>query len=722
MWRGDPPFRIMKQEMKPELLSPAGDFETLLSVVNAGADAVYLGMQRFGARAYAKNFTKEELLEGLSYAHLHHAKLYLTVNTLYKEEELPELLFELEPFYAAGLDGVIVQDFGAFSLIRKSFPRLSLHASTQMAVTGAEGAALLKSMGAERVVLARELTLPEIRHVSETVDIELECFIHGALCYGFSGLCLMSSMLGGRSGNRGRCAGTCRLPFSVNGGEPCYPLSLKDLCTIELLPDILDAGVRSLKIEGRMKSPEYAGGVTSIYRKYLDRILSGKAGDYRVEEEDRRALLDLGNRTGFTRGYYEKRNDPGMVTVETPSHSHAADETLKDRYGHFREKQPVLITGHAVLRKGKPTSLTAEWEGTSVTAYGTAPTEAKNRPLTKENVREKLLKTGDTSFAFQELSIDMEEDLFLPVRELNELRRSALTFLLHQLSEPFARHDASVIGSGEKGKKRREEAPRITVHLMNRSLLQTVLAEKKADTVILDSALYKRESLLSSLSRDIDLCREHGKSVRFALPYIFRMDTAAFFDRIWPELTMLSPDELMIRNPDEIGFLLRHPFENDRVVLDERLYAWSTASAECFREIGFWHLTLPLELSFRELSALPAGEAELIVYGRIPLMITAGCIRKNFSVCDQRNGEMTLTDRFHKVFPVKMLCDPCVNLIYNPDIYRISEDTEDIKSISPASIRYSFTFETPEEVSEVLSGIKNERVTYTRGHLRKGIE
>lgn len=722
MWRGDPPFRFMKEEKRPELLSPAGDFDTLLAVINAGADAVYLGMQRFGARAYAKNFTRDQIIEGLSYAHLNHAKIYLTVNTLYKEEELPELLEELLPLYEAGLDAVIVQDFGAFSLMRKSFPKLHLHASTQMAVTGADGARLLKKMGAERVVLARELGLEELRHITEETDVELECFIHGALCYGYSGLCLMSSMLGGRSGNRGRCAGTCRLPFSVNGGEPCYPLSLKDLCTIELIPELVSIGIRSFKIEGRMKSPEYAAGVTSIYRKYLDRYLSDPSGDYHVEKEDLRALLDLGNRSGFTTGYYDRRNDPEMVTVSSPSHSHVSDGELHARYGHFIEKRQISVTGNAVFKHSCPISLTVTSEGVSVTAEGAVPSEAKNRPMTEENIREKLLKTGDTYFSFQELSVELEDGLFLPVKELNELRRSALDQFLEKLIGKDRRRDAVVSVMSGRERRTRKEAPTVTVHTMNRELLDTILSDHTVDTVILEGTNYPRGSFVRELSLDISCCRKAGKKVRFALPHVMRMETAKFYESIWPELMELAPEELLIRTPDEIGFLQRNPFDTDRVVLDERLYAWSGAAAKAFEDLGFNRFTLPLELSKRELLTLSSENTEMIVYGRIPLMITANCVRKDFMRCDHGNAVMKLTDRFHKDFPVKMVCGECYNLIYNPDIYMISGDEGDICEIAPASIRYAFTFETPEETARILKGIKNTNAVYTRGYFRRGIE
>ena len=279
-----------------EILAPAGSYESMKAAVNAGADAVYIGGSRFGARAYAENLDEETMLKAIDYVHLHGCRLYMTVNTLMKEEELAGLFEYLNPYYMQGLDAAIVQDFGVFSYLRDHFPGLHLHASTQMTITGPYGARLLKEMGASRIVTARELSLEEIREIRDQVDIEIESFVHGALCYCYSGQCLMSSLIGGRSGNRGRCAQTCRLPYEVKqGGRPLnkkeerYVLSLKDLCTLDLIPDMVEAGVYSMKIEGRMKSPRYTAGVVSVYRKYVDRYLRKGREGYRVKSEAKRS-------------------------------------------------------------------------------------------------------------------------------------------------------------------------------------------------------------------------------------------------------------------------------------------------------------------------------------------------------------------------------------------------------------------------------------------------
>lgn len=311
----------MKVNRPIEVLAPAGSMECLKAAILNGADAVYLGGEMFGARAYAGNFKNEELLEAIDYVHLYGKRLFLTVNTLMKEDELSLLPKFLKPFYEQGLDAVIVQDLGAVAMIRKHFPDLEIHASTQMTITGVHSARLAKKLGAKRVVPARELSLEEIKEIKDDTGLDMECFVHGALCYCYSGQCFMSSMLGGRSGNRGRCAGTCRLPFSLDGAKNtknAYPLSLKDLCTIESLPELLEHGVDSLKIEGRMKGPRYVGEVTRIYRKYVDLYLSGRT--YKVEEQDKKILMEVFNRGGFTGGYYKEYHGKDMMSMKRPDH------------------------------------------------------------------------------------------------------------------------------------------------------------------------------------------------------------------------------------------------------------------------------------------------------------------------------------------------------------------------------------------------------------------
>lgn len=309
-----------------EVLSPAGSFDSLKAAIHAGADAVYLGGDKFGARAFASNFDLENMKRAIDYVHLHGKQIYMTVNTLFKKQEMEELYQYLLPYYQEGLDAVIIQDAGVANFIKREFPGLDLHASTQMTIMGAEGAAFLEELGFRRVVPARELSLQEIAEIRKDTNLEIETFVHGALCYSYSGQCLMSSMLGGRSGNRGRCAQPCRLPYDlydhgrqINKNSEKYLLSPKDLCSLEILPKILEAGINSLKIEGRMKRPEYVAAVTKQYRWYVDFYLENRY-KFQVEKSDMQELMELYNRGGFTKGYYLTHNGREMMSMKRPNH------------------------------------------------------------------------------------------------------------------------------------------------------------------------------------------------------------------------------------------------------------------------------------------------------------------------------------------------------------------------------------------------------------------
>jgi putative protease len=448
----------MNELKRPELLAPAGNYEAFLGAIAAGADAVYLGGTRFGARAYADNFDTEAVIRAIKYAHLYGRKLYMTVNTLVKEEEFNDLYDYLAPFAEAGLDGVIVQDFGVLGFIREHFPKIELHVSTQMAITGVNGAKLLKKMGAVRVVPARELSLDEMIQIKEEAQIEVEAFIHGAMCYCYSGMCLFSSIVGGRSGNRGRCAQPCRLPYKVQGGfiaddrnkkssgpkdqgssEEFYPLSLKDMCTIEIIPSLIRAGIDSFKIEGRMKKPEYVAGVTSIYRKYIDKFLEDPEAPFKVEEADLNVLRHLYLRTEISQGYYERHNSRDMVTLSSPGYSGSDDALIariRDKYVTGEKKRSISAYGY--FHPGCESMLTFSCDDISVTVSGQVVQEASKRPMLKEDIESRIMKLGDTFFELKprDLTIDMDESdpgIFMPVKELNELRRQAADKLLDEL-------------------------------------------------------------------------------------------------------------------------------------------------------------------------------------------------------------------------------------------------------------------------------------------------
>lgn len=746
-----------------ELLAPAGSLKTLKAVIHAGADAVYLGGSMFGARAYANNFNKEELLEAIRFGHIHGRKIILAVNTLLKEYELGQLYDYLHPYYEAGLDAVIVQDMGVMEFIKTHFPNLPIHTSTQMTITNVEGARLLKEQGVERVVTAREMSLEEIQRIHDEVGVELESFIHGALCYCYSGQCLFSSIIGGRSGNRGRCAQPCRLSYEVLQGEKSLTghhatpiLSLKDMCTLPFLYELADHGVYSFKIEGRMKTPEYAAGVVSIYRKYMDSYLDGSR--IPVEKKDIRALLELGNRGGFTNGYYYHHNDSDMLSGESASHN-KSEGVLQDniRREYVDTELKEKIKGKLILNKECPAKIEVQYGKIKVSYQGDMVLVAQNRPLTEEVVTEKITKTGNTPFVFENLEVTMDDDIFMPVNQLNQLRRGALEALEEALLKPYERTlpelvetssaetDRQTTGNAIKekqisgqslsqtsGQQSAGSSTEVRVLIEDAEQLPAVLKADFVDTVYLDCMLYTRENLIRKLSADIDRVQASGKKAFYVFPFIFRQQTSLFYEKIMPELKKLPLDGIMVRSLDEIAFIKEWGNENWQMVSDSNLYTYSNEAAEYFYHLGMIQDTIPVELNRKEILRRENSRSEMIIYGRLPLMITAQCIHKNTLGCMHQPKVLTLKDRYSVYFPVKNFCSECYNVIYNSLPVCLFKEDVTVKKIAPAAVRLSFTTETEEETEQILTiygdiykngGILGQLpMECTNGHFKRGVE
>lgn len=746
-----------------ELLAPAGSLKTLKAVIHAGADAVYLGGSMFGARAYANNFNEEELLEAIRFGHIHGRKIILAVNTLLKEYELGQLYDYLHPYYEAGLDAVIVQDMGVMEFIKTHFPNLPIHTSTQMTITNVEGARLLKEQGVERVVTAREMSLEEIQRIHDEVGVELESFIHGALCYCYSGQCLFSSIIGGRSGNRGRCAQPCRLSYEVLQGEKSLTghhatpiLSLKDMCTLPFLYELADHGVYSFKIEGRMKTPEYAAGVVSIYRKYMDSYLDGSR--IPVEKKDIRALLELGNRGGFTNGYYYHHNDSDMLSGESASHN-KSEGVLQDniRREYVDTELKEKIKGKLILNKECPAKIEVQYGKIKVSYQGDMVLVAQNRPLTKEVVTEKITKTGNTPFVFENLEVTMDDDIFMPVNQLNQLRRGALEALEEALLKPYERTlpelvetssaetDRHTTGNAIKekqisgqsllqtsGQQSAGSSTEVRVLIEDAEQLPAVLKADFVDTVYLDCMLYTRENLLRKLCEDIDRVHASGKKAFYVFPFIFRQQTSLFYEKIMPELKKLPLDGIMVRSLDEIAFIKEWGNENWQMVSDSNLYTYSNEAAEYFYRLGMIQDTIPVELNRKEILRRENSRSEMIIYGRLPLMITAQCIHKNTLGCMHQHKVLNLKDRYSVHFPVKNFCSECYNVIYNSLPVCLFKEDVTVKKIAPAAVRLSFTTETEEETEQILTiygdiykngGILGQMpMECTNGHFKRGVE
>lgn len=746
-----------------ELLAPAGSLKTLKAVIHAGADAVYLGGSMFGARAYANNFNEEELLEAIRFGHIHGRKIILAVNTLLKEYELGQLYDYLHPYYEAGLDAVIVQDMGVMEFIKTHFPNLPIHTSTQMTITNVEGARLLKEQGVERVVTAREMSLEEIQRIHDEVGVELESFIHGALCYCYSGQCLFSSIIGGRSGNRGRCAQPCRLSYEVLQGEKSLTghhatpiLSLKDMCTLPFLYELADHGVYSFKIEGRMKTPEYAAGVVSIYRKYMDSYLDGSR--IPVEKKDIRALLELGNRGGFTNGYYYHHNDSDMLSGESASHN-KSEGVLQDniRREYVDTELKEKIKGKLILNKECPAKIDVQYGKIKVSYQGDMVLVAQNRPLTEEVVTEKITKTGNTPFVFENLEVTMDDDIFMPVNQLNQLRRGALEALEEALLKPYERTlpelvetssaetDRQTTGNAIKekqisgqslsqtsGQQSVGSSTEVRVLIEDAEQLPAVLKADFVDTVYLDCMLYTRENLIRMLSEDIDRVHASGKKAFYVFPFIFRQQTSLFYEKIMPELKKLPLNGIMVRSLDEIAFIKEWGNENWQMVSDSNLYTYSNEAAEYFYRLGMIQDTIPVELNRKEILRRENSRSEIIIYGRLPLMITAQCIHKNTLGCMHQPDVLTLKDRYSVHFPVKNFCPECYNVIYNSLPVCLFKEDVTVKKIAPAAVRLSFTTETEEETEQILTiygdiykngGILGQMpMECTNGHFKRGVE
>ena len=791
-----------------ELLAPGGSMDAIRGAVNAGADAVYAGGQLFGARVYAQNPQTGDLLEAIDYCHLHGAKLYLTVNTLLKEYELTQMLPEyLAPIYEHGVDAVLVQDFGVFHFLRKTFPALPLHASTQMTITGPDGVRLLQEMGAERVVLSRELSLSEIRTIHEQTDVELETFVHGALCYCYSGKCLMSSMIGGRSGNRGRCAQPCRLPWDLykhaqdaprpgdsrkhtsdphrqgrsnpssrprrsgrlNAPSEQHLLSPKDICTLRLIPDLVDAGITSFKIEGRMKSPEYAAGVTAMYRRHIDRYLEKGRDGFYVEEPDQELARKLFSRGDFSEGYYREKNGRDMITLrekkdmagEELRSAQEAVSGIRDAYVTSIRK--ILLTAKLSIHAGKPASmLVSDHSGNRFLAEGFLPSPALNRPSDSSSVLKQIRKTGNSGFEYESVEIDLEDGLFLPVRDLNELRRAALDGIREEILSPYRREaPAKAVGlkpdTGDKAgdfkaapttaddktkdlktvagveaasqnmdSRNRQDMishPAVTASVCTQEQLEAVLSDASVRGVYLDLPLASR--------KNVDLVRESGRKVYLMLPGIWRIDTARIVrEKITKEFGSFPRgvrryfDGVAAGCYDQLQALKEEGLLNHgdgfEVIADASLYTWNRQARAQLRKLGVTMDTLPYECSWKELHERGCEGSECVVYGYLPLMLSAQCLTRTTTRCSKRSGIRYLRDRKGVLFAVKNDCMLCLNTIHNSVPLDLIALRGQIQDLSLSSIRYLFTIESGEQTRRVLEGKLPQAVT--RGHIRKGIE
>ena len=649
--------KLMKRKNSlPELLAPAGSFDALVAAVEGGADAVYVGGKRFGARAFAKNFDNEELARAVSYCHLHSVKLYVTVNTLVLDLEMKEVVEYAAFLWKIGVDALIIADLGAIREIRRHVPGLPLHASTQMSVHNSLGADQAFALGCERVVLARECSLADITEITEKSKPEIEVFLHGALCVCHSGQCLFSSMVGGRSGNRGECAQPCRLPFA--GGK--YPLSLKDWSYAAHIPAIIESGVASLKIEGRMKSPTYVYTVTSIFRRLLD---EGRAATAEEWETLKRAF----SRGGFTDGYLKGK--PQSVALGIRSEENKAESRESEK--EFAPKRKKVFSTVKILRNTPAEMTLSDGEGREVKVFGQAPAQAENSPLTESGVKERLSKMGNTflSLAPEDISLTLDEGINLPPSALNALRRAA--------AEAF------------------EDSSRDEVSL-DYTLPKFSLSGRKMKTATClgySPDLPKDNGGFDTVFVSLFAENKTGASGVYLPPVVMESELSA----VREALSALDREKikyLLVENLGQIALAKEFSFD---FVCDFRFNVTNRLAYKTLSEMGASHIILSPEITLPQARDIGGG---VIVYGRIPLMITERCFMKDNGGCS-RCSNLSLEDRMGEKFPMIREFNHR-SLILNSKITYMGDKRQLLDKNRIASYHFIFSTEKEDKIKTAL--------------------
>ena len=668
-----------------ELLVPAGNRECLEMAVAYGADAVYLSGKQFGARKYADNFNNEEISSAVDYCHLFGVRVYVTVNTVVFDREFTELAEYVRFLSEIGVDAVIVQDIGVVSMIRKIAPKLPIHASTQMTIHDLPGVKAAESLGISRVVLARELSLGEIQYIREHTTMELEVFGHGALCMSYSGQCYMSSIIGGRSGNRGRCAQPCRLSYRL-GNEEGQFLSLKDLCSLNVIEDMKRIGVTSLKIEGRMKGPAYVGTVTDVYRSCID----GK----RPDATDFERLKSAFDRDGFTDGYLQGTLGRKMFSYRRPENPyHTLDMPM--------QKRTISITAACKIRLNQPLELSVTDGTNTVKKVSEFLVEgARNVPLDGDRVISQLQKTGETPFAFESIDLELDEGCSLPVREINAVRRAALEELsvLRVASYKRTPHTVDFSVSAENGKRSKE--PLIFVSVETKEQAKAVAAV--ADKLFLPAELWSGKE-------------DYGVESALVIP--------RFADeKKMSQLRKVAEGERAEVFVSDIGQVAY--FDGLNVSGSFELNVTNSESLREFKRLGLNSCGLSYELSLRRISDMQKPIPVFVfAYGHMPLMLTKNCLLHsalNACVCST-----DLIDRKGERFSV-VKAEDCRNEIRNGTVLFNADRLEDFKEANIDALFLKMTSETPDECVDIINMYKGSNVTmpsrYTRGHLYKIVE
>ncbi|MDD4842852.1 MAG: U32 family peptidase [Anaerotignum sp.] len=809
----------MSARNKPELLAPAGSMESLKAAVNNGCDAVYLGGKLFSARQYAGNFSLEELEEACDYCHVRGVHVYVTVNTLYKDKELKEFIDFIGKLYKMGVDALILQDSGAVKLLQENYPEFPLHASTQMTVNSLEDVRYWESLGFSKIVLSRELSLEEIQEITAQSQAEIETFVHGALCVSYSGQCIMSSILGGRSGNRGKCAQTCRLPYTLYKGadklQEGYLLSPKDIQTVTILPQLIEAGITSFKIEGRMKNPEYVAGVTAIYRKYIDLYFENPA-QYEVSSEDMKTLTQLFNRGGFTEGYYTSAGGKDMMSIERPktwglkigfvddyipkykrltirtreslvpgdgievwtttgphvgsniskasragevvslsmvgeiqknnavyrTYDKALNDALRKTWEKDTRKKPVL--GLLKAKKGQPLALQLwDMSGSNIYVTGEIVEQAEDRPTSLEKLKQQTEKMGATPFVLQNLEMDVDDDIFVSIRGLNELRRMAVEALEEAILKKSKRQDLQACEKEEKGKKENLLQKKLNVLVTDFLQLEAVVRTKGVRVIYFEASADMERNLPSAL----ELCRRFGVSLYVALPKISRQWRKDIEDALLERLKNTAIDGFLVRSAGQFAMVKD---SGKKITVDYTLNVMNEEGVAFWKQQGADEVCLSVEANLQEINVMGDKDCEMVVYGYLPLMKTQQCPIGNYAggkeghfYCSEKNNTELyfLRDRMGMKFPLMTDCERCVCTVLNSKpLFTLKFYDEILESVT-GSVRLEFTKEgtgraaritkayaemtqDPKKISTETRNLLEEmrEKGNTKGHFFRGVE
>ena len=692
-----------------ELLSPAGSPEAVIAAVQNGADAIYMGLGNFNARRGAKNFTDEEFERSMRYCRIRGCKVYVTLNTLVNDREITQAVESARLASELGADGIIIQDLGLAYAIRQALPDIPLHASTQMSIHNLAGVEAAAEMGMTRAVLARELSLEQIKFITQHASIETEVFVHGALCFCQSGQCYMSALIGRRSGNRGMCAQPCRMQYSLGGRMDDYPMSLKDNCLVDRLRELEDAGVACLKIEGRMKRPEYTAIVTKIYSKALKE-------QRQPSDEEMETLEKAFSRQGFTQGYFNGDKKDMFGRREEPDKDTEKLFTLARKGYSEGELRRVPVHFYTVAEKGMPVKAIAfDDDGNRAAAMGGVPEKARGQGLTATYITEQMFKTGGTPYNCVENRAQADPGLYLPASEINDLRRRLVSELSEQRAKP-PRRRVGKLPEKPKGKLPTGD-PAMIFQVLTEEQLSPELAALKPKYLYVP---------LTLMTEKLDLLRpfaEQGTIPVAVLPRVIADNEAAAVYDMLSRMFDQGVNEALVGN---LGHAMLAKKAGMKLRGDFGLNTFNSLSMEVIRQAGFISATASFELRLSQIrDIIKPLDTELIIYGRIPLMVSDQCIiRHSAGRCNcQTPGQMA--DRMGSVFPVVKEFG-CRNVIYNAHKLYLADKAEDVYAAGAWGLRMMFTTEGMRECVEVAKGYMGlsdyKPNVLTRGLYYRGVD